>query len=125
MIDASKINPNALTKPQLEDLIIKVLVELESVGASYNKLKYDLDYLKHGEIIKTIMDMNFPLPSGDGKKELSVRDREAVARTSEQFKIHMKAIKQSSIEFAPIKHKYDSLVRLYETLNNIFLKRTS
>lgn len=128
MLKASELDPYKLTKPQLEEKIIEVLKDLESIGLDYNQKKYTLDYLKHTDIVKTIMDLELPLPGETyevaGKnKELSVRDREAKARTSEKFKIHMRAIKSASQEFAPIKHKYDSLMRLYETLNNIFLKR--
>lgn len=128
-ISSKQITTTKLTKDQLEEKILEVLRELEDIGLEFNDKKQTLDYLKHSDIIKTIMDLNLPpetttFESGGKIKEMSVRDREAKARTSNQFKTHMKAIKEASIAFAPIKHKYDSLIRLYETLNTIFLKRT-
>lgn len=113
-------NPNSLTKDQLAQKLCDIAEELEDLQLPYEKAKHHYNYLNHSDVIKVVMDSQYVLAKGS-----SIKDREALARTSDVFKQHIDAIKEASDEYVSLKAKYESTLRFYELLEKIFLKRTS
>lgn len=109
--------PSRLTSDELSDLLTEIAIRCDNASKALTEAESEFRYLEDME--KIVFDNAMPAPMD----KVSIRDREREARISEEFAVHIDALKEARAKHLQARYNYLNEVRRHDDINSILLKR--